>query len=171
MELRTSKSTARGLHRCTTQWLRTKSGAPWNWSVNYLTKRYGTLLTTVLFTMFSTWFFENVLPDNFCCKWNGATIHQNVFFFLTANIPHEVENHVPLPFYWFLILRGGDFTMLKFLAPSRLRSGTPYWRLDGYGTRDKNGAIKCMWFPMQKLIFWDTGLVPFFLFEESWRVY
>ena len=54
----------------------------------------------VLFTVFSTWFFGNFSPRNCCCKWNCVTIHQK-FFFLTENIPHKVENHVSLPFYWF----------------------------------------------------------------------
>ena len=80
----------------------------------------------------------NVSPGNCCCKWNCATIHQKPFF-LTENIPHEVKNHVPLPFYWFLISRWG-FYNVKVACVAALLNDIDLMM----GTRSQNGAIKCM---------------------------
>ena len=72
-----------------------------------------------LLTVFSKWFWGNFLPGNCCCKWNWASILLKPFF-RTENIHHQAQNHVSLTFSWFKN-RGGDFTMLKFLEPSRQR--------------------------------------------------
>ena len=45
-------------------------------------------------------FLGNILPGNYCCKWNCAAIYQKPFF-LTGNIHHKAENHLSLTFYWF----------------------------------------------------------------------
>ena len=71
--------------------------------------------------------------------------------FLIENINNEAENHVPLTFYCFKN-RGGDFTMLKYLVPSHLLSDVPQRIGVMTETRRQNGAIKCMQFPIQKLI-------------------
>ena len=54
---------------------------------------------------------------NLCC-------HTPKTFFLTENVENEAGFHKRYLFIDFEN-RGWDFTMLKFMAPSRLRSGVP----------------------------------------------
>ena len=114
---------------------------------------------TVLFTVFSTCFLGDFFRLEIVFT---HEIHQKPIF-LTENIPNDVENHVPLPFYWVLISRWGFYNVKIFgaMASAFRRSLTLLTVMTG--TRRQNGAIKCMQFPMQKLIFWDSGSVPLFV--------